>query len=207
VSRKKADFDRVRVCVCNSVIVFTRETPPPSSWRTQKTFRMSWLRQICKDFIYKGWYMKGGASRLLCLKICFVVLCIHSLCSTTKAIYRKYSGSFITTMKPLFVSDQTYYLHLYYSQITWRALTRYTSTILCIVIIHHIGLSHGYFFYARLIFPVHESSLTWLPCLPSSCICIHTQLCIYRSLYIFIYTYVYTCIHVYIYINILPPHS
>ena len=57
-------------------------------------------------------------------------------------------------------------------QITWWALTLYKSTILCIVTILHVVLFHGYFFYARLIFPIHKSSLTWLPCLPSSFLCV-----------------------------------
>jgi len=83
-------------------------------------------------------------------------------------MYRKYSGSFITIMKLLLVSDQTYYLHLYYYQITWRALTRYKNNIWCILIILRVVLSHGYFFHARLISPVHGSFLTWLPCLPKS---------------------------------------
>jgi len=48
---------------------------------------------------------------------------------TTILMYSKYSCSFSTIMKLLFLSDQTYYLHLSYFQITWRALTRYKSTI------------------------------------------------------------------------------
>ena len=56
---------------------------------------------------------------------------------TTIFMYVKYSGSFSTILKLLLVSDQTYYFHLYYFWMTWRALTRtrYKSTILCIVII------------------------------------------------------------------------
>jgi len=33
-------------------------------------------------------------------------------------MYNKYSGSFITILKLLVVSDQTYYLHLYYFRAT-----------------------------------------------------------------------------------------
>ena len=54
---------------------------------------------------------------------------------TTILMYNKYSGSFSTILKLLVVSDQTYYLHLYYFWMTWRASTRYKSIILCIVII------------------------------------------------------------------------
>jgi len=54
---------------------------------------------------------------------------------TTILMYNKYSGSFFTILKLLVVYDQTYYLHLYYFRMTWRALTRYKSAILCIVII------------------------------------------------------------------------
>jgi len=54
---------------------------------------------------------------------------------TTILMYNKYSGSFSTILKLLVVSGQTYYLHLYYFRMTWRALTRYKSTILCILII------------------------------------------------------------------------
>jgi len=35
----------------------------------------------------------------------------------TILMYNKYSGSFSTILKLLFVSDQTYYLHLYYLNI------------------------------------------------------------------------------------------
>jgi len=49
---------------------------------------------------------------------------------TTILMYNKYSGSFCTILKLLFVSDQTYYLHFYYFRMTWRALTRYKSTVL-----------------------------------------------------------------------------
>jgi len=44
---------------------------------------------------------------------------------TTILMYNKYSGSFFYILKLLVVSDQTYYLHLYYFWMTWRALTRY----------------------------------------------------------------------------------
>ena len=54
---------------------------------------------------------------------------------TTILMYDKYTSSFDTILKLLFASDQTYYLLLYYFWKTWRALTRYKSTILCIVII------------------------------------------------------------------------
>ena len=54
---------------------------------------------------------------------------------TTILMYDKYSSSFYTILKLLFVTDQTYYLHLYYFWMTWWALTRYKSTILSIVII------------------------------------------------------------------------
>jgi len=37
---------------------------------------------------------------------------------TTILMYNKYSGSFFTILKLLFVSDQTYYLHLYYFRMT-----------------------------------------------------------------------------------------
>jgi len=50
-------------------------------------------------------------------------------------MYGKYSSSFYTILKLLFVSDQTFYLHLYYFWMTWQVLTRYKSTISCIVII------------------------------------------------------------------------
>jgi len=54
---------------------------------------------------------------------------------TTILMYDKYSSSFYTILKLLFVSDQTYYLNLYHFWMTRRALTRYNNTILCIVII------------------------------------------------------------------------
>jgi len=54
---------------------------------------------------------------------------------STILMYNKYSGSFSTILKLLFVSDQTYYLHLYSFRMTWRALTRYKSTILFIFMI------------------------------------------------------------------------
>jgi len=53
---------------------------------------------------------------------------------TTILMYDKYSSSFYTILKLFFVSDQTYYLHLYYFWMTWRALTRYKSTIVIIFI-------------------------------------------------------------------------
>ena len=36
----------------------------------------------------------------------------------TILMYNKYSGSFVTILKLLVVSDQTYYLHLYYFRMT-----------------------------------------------------------------------------------------
>ena len=97
---------------------------------------------------------------------------------TTILMYSKYSGSFFTILTILFLSDETYYLHLWYFRITWRALTRFNSTILCIVIIFHVVLSHEYFFYARLIFPVQSLRLghvvyDWGP----ANVCLHTGRC------------------------------
>jgi len=85
---------------------------------------------------------------------------------TTILMYNKYSGRFFTILKLLVVSEQTYYLHLYYFRMTWRALTRYKRTILCIVIISMwYCLMETSFSLDHL---CHGSSLTWWPCLPIS---------------------------------------
>jgi len=87
---------------------------------------------------------------------------------TTILKYNKYSGIFFTILKLLVVSDQTYYLHLYYFRMTWRALNRYISTILCIVIISMLYCLTETSFSLDHLCHVHGASLTWWPCLPIS---------------------------------------
>jgi len=65
-----------------------------------------------------------------------VVYCPPKTCITGRLPkQQRYRASEKYTTILLFVSDQTYYLHICYFRMTWRALTRYKSTILCIVII------------------------------------------------------------------------
>ena len=75
---------------------------------------------------------------------------------------------FFHNLELLVVSDQTYYLHLYYFRMTWRTLTRYQSTILCIVIISIWYCLTETSFSLDHLCHVHGSSLTWWPCLPIS---------------------------------------
>jgi len=73
---------------------------------------------------------------------------------------------FIQSWNYSLLSDQTYYLHLYYFWMTWRALTRYKSTFLCIVIISIQYCQAQTSLLLDHLCHVYGSSLTWWTCVP-----------------------------------------